>query len=179
MRHPTYIQGMQTFRRFLALAALCMAAATAMADPFSASTKILGTLQYGETSPLANYSNPARFRAYTFYGKAGDRISASVQSLNGDAILWITDFAFNTLAMNDDANDTTLDAYASIVLPSGTQAVPNRYFIFYREYSLQPAEFRVKLMLLNPLDKQLILLNPTPRPLNYLKPVVDPRMIVP
>ncbi len=68
------------------------------------SPKLLGTIANGETKS-GYYYNPPKYRAYSFLAKAGDQITVDVHSVEGDAMAWITDSGYNSLAANDDAED--------------------------------------------------------------------------
>jgi hypothetical protein len=111
-------------------------------DAFSYRMRVLGALSYGETSPSRRYQNPPRFRAYTFSGKAGDAVEVTVASPDGsgDAVAWITDNRFNVLAFNDDASASTFDAHLTATLPRAST-----YYVIYREYALDRANFTVSL----------------------------------
>src|SRR4051812_44159192 len=61
-------------------------------DAFSYRMKILGSLDYGQTSDAVAYHKKPRFRAFKFGGHAGDKVDAWVRSSSGgDAVAWILD----------------------------------------------------------------------------------------
>lgn len=106
-----------------------------------ATPRYLGEIESGETKTNF-YSNPPRYRAFGFTAKAGDTITATVKSPDGDAMGWITTSKFDVLATNDDS-DGTLDSKVVYEVPAGT---PSRsYRIVFRDFSLVDATFTVSL----------------------------------
>jgi hypothetical protein len=112
-------------------------------DAFSYRMKIVGSLDYGQTSSSVSYTKTPRYRAFKFAGHAGDQIDVSVKSTNGgDAVAWVLDNGFHVLATNDDANDSTLDSHITLELPASTSAT---HFIVFRDYDVASAKFTVEL----------------------------------
>jgi hypothetical protein len=112
--------------------------------------KILGSLDYGQTSDAVAYHNPPRFRAFKFAGHTGDQVDAWVRSSNGgDAVAWILDDGFNVLGHNDDADSTTADAHVTATLTANTDPTVATYYVVYREYNLDDALFTVELNVKN------------------------------
>ncbi len=108
-----------------------------------ATPRYLGEIEDGE-SRTNYYSNPPRYRAFGFNAKGGDTITATVKSLEGDAMGWITSSKFDVLAANDDYGED-LDSKVVYEVPAGT---PSRsYRIVFRDYSLVDATFTVSLSL--------------------------------
>ncbi|MDB5216673.1 MAG: hypothetical protein JWO86_4600 [Myxococcaceae bacterium] len=105
------------------------------------SPQYLGQIADGETK-TSNYRNPPRYRAYGFSASGGDEITASVKSLNGDAMGWITNSSYTVLAANDDASGSTLDSKVVYTVPAGT--AKRAYRIVFRDYDLLDATFTVK-----------------------------------
>jgi hypothetical protein len=110
---------------------------------FLAQTQIVGSLTYGETSATIAYKNPAKFRAFKFAGDAGDHIVVDVRSTNGgDAMAWVLDDSFNTIASNDDASTGNVDSHIDVTLP----AHPSRtHYILFRDYGYKARKFVVTL----------------------------------
>jgi hypothetical protein len=106
------------------------------------SPRYLGQIANGETKTNYYYAPPT-YRAYGFYAKGGDEITADVKSVNGDGMAWITTSAFDVVAANDDATSSTLDAKAVYKVPAGTAS--RAYRIVFRDYDLLDATFTVKL----------------------------------
>jgi hypothetical protein len=106
------------------------------------SPRYLGPIANGETK-TNYYFNPPRYRAFGFYAKGGDEITADVKSLEGDAMGWITNSSFEVLAANDDASTTTYDSKVVYTVPAGTAS--KAYRIVFRDYALLDATFTVKL----------------------------------
>ena len=107
-----------------------------------ASPRYLGQIANGETK-TNYYYNPPKYRAYGFYAKGGDEITADVKSVDGDGMGWITTSAFDVVAANDDASSSTLDAKVVYKIPAGTAS--RAYRIVFRDYDLLGATFTVKL----------------------------------
>ena len=84
-----------------------------------------------------------RYRAFGFWAKGGDEITADVKSLNGDAMGWITTSSYDVVAANDDASYSTLDSKVVYTVPAGTAS--RAYRIVFRDYDLLDATFTVKL----------------------------------
>src|SRR3990172_12269396 len=53
--------------------------------------KIVGSLDYGQTSDPVRYNRHPRFRAFKFAGDAGDQVDVWVRSADGDPIAWVLD----------------------------------------------------------------------------------------
>jgi hypothetical protein len=107
---------------------------------FASGTQVLGSLSYGQRSASVPYSDPPRYRGFTFEGSTGDGVSIWVRSSNGDAIAWLLDASYHVIAKNDDADRTTLDSHIEATLP-----VNGTYFIVFREFELGAATFQVQL----------------------------------
>ncbi len=105
------------------------------------SPRYLGQIANGETKTNYYYSPPT-YRAYGFYAKGGDEITADVKSVDGDGMGWITTSAFDVLAANDDASSRTLDAKVTYKVLAGTAS--RAYRIVFRDYDLLEATFTVK-----------------------------------
>jgi hypothetical protein len=114
-------------------------------DAFSKHMKIVGSLDYGTTSDDVAYSNPPKYRAFKFGGQKGDTVDIWVRSADGDAVAWLLDNSFKTIAHNDDADDTTTDSHLTATLPGNSNPAIITYYIVFREYSLQDATFQVQL----------------------------------
>lgn len=111
-------------------------------DLNASSPKYLGQIADGATK-TSNYANPPRYRAYGFTAAGGDEITATVTSLDGDAMGWIATSSYTVLAANDDASSSTLDSKVVYTVPAGTAS--RSYRIVFRDYDLLDATFSVKL----------------------------------
>jgi hypothetical protein len=111
-------------------------------DSFSYRMKILGSLNYGDSSSTLRYTKSPRYRAYKFAGYEGDRVDVWVRSNDGDAVTWVLDNNFNVVASNDDADDNTLDSHIVTTLAANDSAT---HYIVYRDYSTSTAHFSVDL----------------------------------
>lgn len=118
-------------------------------DAFSYRMKIVGSLDYGQTSASVAYSKRPRYRAFKFGGSAGDVIDVSVRSNDGDAVAWVLDNSFRVLASNDDADDTTTDALIHLTLPANASIT---HYIVFRDYDLAKSHFTVELTGSQPFD---------------------------
>ena len=115
----------------------------AKADSFSYRMKIVGSLDYGQTSASTRYTKTPRYRAFKFGGSAGDAVDVWVRSTDGgDAVAWVLDNDFRVLASNDDADDTTLDAHVSVTLPANASIT---HYVVFRDYWTDTSHFTVAL----------------------------------
>jgi hypothetical protein len=110
-----------------------------LSSVFASGTQVLGALSYGQISASVPYSDPPRYRGFTFDGSTGDAVSIWVRS-NADAIAWLLDASYHVIAKNDDADRTTLDSHIEATLPANAT-----YFIVFREFELGAATFQVQL----------------------------------
>ena len=124
-----------------------LAGADEKSDAFSYRMKILGSLDYGQTSATVAYKSTPRFRAFKFAGHKGDQIDVWVRSTNGgDALAWVLDNKFNVVAQNDDALEGgTLDSHITVTLPGNTDANIVTHYIVLRDYDLHAKKFTVQL----------------------------------
>jgi hypothetical protein len=110
---------------------------------FSHNWSILGSLDYGQTSPAFDYSNPPKYRAYKFAGNTGDAVDVWSRSTEGgDSVAWILDNDFKIVGHNDDADDTTLDSHITVKLPANASAT---HYVVVRDYNLANAHFKIEL----------------------------------
>jgi hypothetical protein len=114
-------------------------------DSFSYRMKIVGSLDYDQTSDAIKYTSSPRYRAVKFSGQQGDRVDAWVRSSNGgDAVAWVLDNSFRVLGSNDDADETTFDAHVAIALPASSSST---HYVVFRDYAMASAKFTVELSL--------------------------------
>lgn len=109
---------------------------------FKSSWKIVGSLDYGQTSDAVDYTGHPKYRAFKFAGNEGDHVDVWVRSQDGDAVAWVLDNDFTVLGHNDDASDDTLDAHVKVTLPANPSAT---HYVVFREYDKQHATFTVQL----------------------------------
>jgi hypothetical protein len=112
------------------------------ADAFSYRMKILGSLDYGQTSDAVKYTKTPRFRAFKFAGNQGDMLDIWVRSPDGDAVAWVLDNSFKVIDTNDDGDETTLDAHIHVQLAASTSAT---HYVVFRDYGMHAAHFTVEL----------------------------------
>jgi len=110
------------------------------AETFTGKVTVLGSLTYGRASSSVSYTRTPKYRAFKFTGSSGDKVDVWVRSSNGDAMGWLTDATFKTLASNDDATASSTDSHLTATLPAGAGAT---YYIVFREYSQAAARFTV------------------------------------
>jgi hypothetical protein len=116
--------------------------ATAESELKLSGAKYVGRIASGDTRTVS-YDYPPAFRAFGFDAKAGDAITVTVSSLNGDAMAWITDSNYNVLAANDDASAQTLDSKVTYTIPKSS--TKRTFRLVFRDYDLMAATFRVSL----------------------------------
>jgi hypothetical protein len=112
--------------------------APAKSDSFS-QLSVEGMLSYGGAATV-RYANPPKYRAFSFYGSAGDNVQIWVRSGDGDAMAWLLDSHLKVLKSNDDASPSTTDSHIGHTLKKSEV-----YYIVLREYSLSDANFTVTL----------------------------------
>lgn len=106
-------------------------------DRFRQRFSLAGTIRYGETKTVA-YKNPPPYLGYRLTGQAGDEVTISVRSKDGDPYTWLLDGRYEIVAKNDDARGS-LDSFIAVTLPrAGT------YYVVFRDYWRQPATFAVE-----------------------------------
>lgn len=105
-----------------------------------AANEIVGTIAFGQTSDPIAYASPPRYRALRFQGAAGDHVEAWIRSADGDAVAFLVDASFKSIARNDDADATTKDARLAAKLRSSGE-----HYVVFRERDLEPATFTVAL----------------------------------
>ena len=91
-------------------------------DVFSGQMVVVGTLLHGQPSGLVGYFNPPRYRAFRFAAAQDDRLDIWVGCEDGDAVAWVLDTNYRTLAWNDDARVGNTNSHISLTIPS-TQPV--------------------------------------------------------
>lgn len=109
-------------------------------DAFSYRLKLLGTLEDGASRNVL-YTSAPRFRGFDFYGAPDTAVDLWVRGTRGDAVAWLLDGSFNVVATNDDADESTLNAHISAVLPSSKD---NRFYLVFRDYYLESRRFTVE-----------------------------------
>jgi hypothetical protein len=112
-------------------------------DKFSSKMKIVGSLDYGQTSAAVKYHNPQLYRAFKFGGSAGDQVVVDVTSKTGDAVAWVVTDSFKVVAKNDDSNGT-LNSHIEATLPANSDGTIT-YYIIFTEYWSSDATFVVSL----------------------------------
>jgi hypothetical protein len=120
--------------------------ADAKSDDRAGRILFVGALEYGQPSEPVEYTNPPRYRAFSFDGTAGDTVSVQVTmdptSYNYDSdhanpIVWIVDAHWDVLARNDGDN---FKVETSTTLPAD-----ETYYVVFRDQYLDDATFVVQL----------------------------------
>jgi hypothetical protein len=114
-------------------------------DAFSSKMKIVGSLDYGQTSKRISYTGSPRFAAFKFGGHEGDKISVDVRSDDGDPITWVLDNGFHVVGKNDDATKRDTNSHIEVTLPPNASAT---HYIVFRDFDVAPAHFTVDLKVL-------------------------------
>lgn len=104
------------------------------------SAEIVGDISYGQTETVA-YTEVPSYRAFRLAGKQGDAVDVWVRSpTGGDARAWIVRADGATLAKNDDADASTLDAHVVTTLPR-----TETYYVVFRDADYEDDTFTVAL----------------------------------
>ena len=106
-------------------------------------TRIVGSLDYGQTSASTSYTRAPRYRAYKFAGNAGDDVEVWVRSSNGDPVTWILDNDWKIVGKSDDASPSDTSSHIKVKLPANASAT---HYVVVRDYWLDPMSFRVQLL---------------------------------
>lgn len=101
-----------------------------------ADVKVVGALDYGQTSDPVDYSDVPHYRAFVFNGNSGDRIDVLIQGADRKAFLAIADGTLKQLA-----SGTT---HLTFTLPN-TGPDPEAYYIVFRDSENKAARFTVEL----------------------------------
>ncbi len=102
--------------------------------------KILGDLEYGQSSEPVECSGTPRYSAYLFPASAGDRVEVMVTGSGHKAFVAIADGSLNQLA----SGTTRLE----FLIPNhGPDA--EAYYVIFRNTEDKPAQFTVQLKKLN------------------------------
>ncbi len=104
----------------------------------------VGSLHAGESITVL-YTGTPRYRAYSFVAAAGDAIVATAQSTDGDAVLWLTNASFSTLAKNDDEGAGLPNARITRTLKNA-----GTYWLVISEAKRKSATLTVSLARTNP-----------------------------
>ena len=126
--------------RFLYLVPAFLAA-SAFAQPRyfrDEEVKVVGDLQFGQTSDKIEYANKPPYVALYFDAHAGDKVDIKIASINGQAMAALTDSGYRPIVTN-------FGSHVTAVLPAGPEPYPNRYFIIMQEERRKPATFIVML----------------------------------
>lgn len=151
------------------LVAFCVMSSTACAESLDDSETVaaessdalvvpaaarVGTLHHGE-SVTVFYTGTPRYRAYSFVAAAGDAIAITAQSTDGDAVLWLTNAGFGTVAKNDDEGPGLRNARITRTLKNA-----GTYWIVVAEAKRADATLTVSLARTNPAP----VVSPSPAP---------------
>jgi len=122
-------------RRFVA--GVFLFAASLIAESFSpADVKIMGDLDYGQTSKAVECSSASRYYAFVFNGKGGERVDVVVKSDDRQAFVAIADPSLNQLASGT--------GHVTVTLPNRGPD-PEAYYIVFRDSESKNARFTVVL----------------------------------
>jgi hypothetical protein len=113
-------------------ATLCFCAETYQ----PAEVKIVGDLEYGQTSNPVEYTDTPRYRAFVFNGNSRDRIEVTVKSKDRKAFVAIADGSMKELV-----NGTT---HVTLTLPDKGPD-PEAYYIIFRDSDNKAGNFTVEL----------------------------------
>jgi len=118
-------------------ALLLMFALGVFADTYTPDdVKVLGALDYGQSSDAVEYSGTPKYDAFVFNGNGGDKIDVTVKSPDRTAYVAVADGTLKELASGSNHLTFTL---------------PNRgpdleaYYIVFRDSESKPGRFTVEL----------------------------------
>jgi hypothetical protein len=97
--------------------------------------KVIGPIDYGETSAPVRYSSPPRYRAFEFNAKPGDHVEIWVHARRGVPEAFLTGSSFQSIAGGT--------AHFSAVIPTGSK--PATYYIVFRGAGFRSGDFTVEL----------------------------------
>jgi hypothetical protein len=103
-------------------------------------TRVVGSIEYGQTSADVKYSSSPKYRAFSFTAQKGDHVDAWVRSDDGDAMAWLLNARFEILDKNDNAATGVSDSHIQHTL-----GVAGTHYIAFREHDSQSASFKVYL----------------------------------
>lgn len=110
-------------------------------DAFSKKMKLVGSLDYGDTSKTAKYVYP-HYLAWKFAGQPGDLAQATVTSTDGTPVVWIVDNTFHVLNReNGKGSSVTNEAK----LTANTNPDIHTYYVIVRDRDFADAHFQVSL----------------------------------
>jgi hypothetical protein len=129
-----------SMRRFVVCAFLFAAGLIAESFP-PADVKVMGDLNYGQTSGAVECSSASPYYAFVFNGKGGERVDVVVKSEDRQAFVAIGDPSLNQLASGT--------GHVTFTLPNrGPDA--EGYYIVFRDSESKDARFTVELKKLPP-----------------------------
>jgi|HubBroStandDraft_6_1064221.scaffolds.fasta_scaffold1017155_2 hypothetical protein len=121
-------------------------AAGLIAESFSpAEVKIMGDLEYGQTSKAVECSSASPYYAFVFNGQGGERVDVVVKSDDRQAFVAIGDPSLNKLASGT--------GHVTFTLPNRGPD-PEAYYIVFRDSESKDARFTVELKKLPPEGSQ-------------------------
>ncbi|MGI8742680.1 MAG: hypothetical protein ACR2NN_08930 [Bryobacteraceae bacterium] len=97
--------------------------------------KIIGPIDYGQTSPAVHYRNPPKYRAFGFNARPGDHVEIWVHARQGSPEAFLTDSAFTSIAGGN--------ARFSATIPQDSK--PATYYIVFRDMKSNSGNFTVEL----------------------------------
>jgi hypothetical protein len=103
---------------------------------------LVGSLAYGQTADATYHSGRLAFK---FAGAPGDQVDIWVRSTDGDAVAWLYNDDGKKIALNDDADSTTLDSHINAKLIANRNPAIVTYYIVFRDYYSSDATFTVEL----------------------------------
>jgi len=140
-----------------------LAGLDAKSDAFSAKLRLLGTIHPGTTLSSLEYTSEPRFRGLVFLADPGDSIRLDVRSTDGDAVAWLLDSDFRTLAKNDDADASTRDAAIDVAVSGSADPI---HYIVWKEITDEDATFAVSFVNRSLMPRCTIALSPNGGPVS-------------
>lgn len=101
-----------------------------------ADVKIVGDVDYGQTTPALQCASETPYCSVLFNGTGGDKLTITVKNAAGKAFVALTDGSLTELARGTDR--------LSFTLPKANEELQT-YYIVFRDVDRKAASFTVKL----------------------------------
>ncbi len=100
-----------------------------------AEIKVLGSIDYGQTSAPVRYSGSPKYRAFGFNAKPGDQLEIWVHARRGTPKAFLTDSSFQSIAGGKP--------HFSTLIPRESQ--PATYYVVFYGSNYKPGDFTIEL----------------------------------
>ncbi|MDQ6760383.1 MAG: hypothetical protein M3Z32_11050 [Acidobacteriota bacterium] len=111
-------------------------ASCAFAETFpQTEIKVLGSIDYGQTSAPVRYTGSPKYRAFEFNAKPGDRLEIWVHARRGTPKAFLTNGSFQSIAGGNP--------HFSTVIPRESQ--PATYYVVFYGSNFKRGDFTIEL----------------------------------